>query len=420
MNGTLFCIFTLLYMLFGVIFYELRVLTFIDEVVTLLIALYAFFKILTRQIPFNKPFIIWLVVSFFYLIYSFVIESNEPEAIVSDFIMQSKPYLVFFGLLCIKPRLENLHFNLLQGVCWLSIFLLVAIYIHHPDDREVVTYGVMLTGEALSAVAILIGALYYLCCDRDSTATKLTTILIMSAGLLSPTSKFGATFVAAILILFFVGKPIKINLKYLIMGSVMLAAMFFVVKDEFIFYFVRDYQYNARPMLYIKMWEILSDYIPFGSGFATYANPASMIWYSPLYSKYNLDSIWGLGENSDMNFAADTYYPILAQFGYVGIALFIWFFYYIFKKINSCYNLTVDIKRYKTALIIVCYILIQATSNALANERCVVAMSILVLALYKFRPTTRLTPLNSFGLDFARSVDSNINNTTTDESTVNK
>lgn len=420
MNGTLFTIFTLMYMLFGVLFYELRVFTYIDETLTLIIALYAGYKILTRQIPFNKPFVIWLAISFFYLIYSLVIESNEQIAIVNDFIMQSKPYLVFFGLMCIKPRLERLHFDLLQGICWISLFLLIAIYFQHPDDREVVTYGVMLTGEALSAVAILIGTLYYLCCNRDSTASKITTILIMSAGLFSPTSKFGATFVAAILIIFFVSKPIKINLKYLTMGAVAIAVMFLVVKDEFIFYFVQDYQYNARPMLYIKMWEIMADYVPFGSGFATYANPASMIWYSPIYSKYNLENIWGLNEGVEMSFAADTYYPILAQFGYVGIALFIWFFYYLFKQINNHYNLTADIKRYKTALIIVSYILIQATSNALANERCVVAMTILVLALYKYRPKPRPSAINSFGLDFAKSVDDYSPDPKKDESTSNQ
>ena len=128
MNGTLFTIFTLMYMLFGVLFYELRVFTYIDETLTLIIALYAGYKILTRQIPFNKPFVIWLAISFFYLIYSLVIESNEQIAIVNDFIMQSKPYLVFFGLMCIKPRLERLHFDLLQGICWISLFLLIAIY----------------------------------------------------------------------------------------------------------------------------------------------------------------------------------------------------------------------------------------------------------------------------------------------------
>lgn len=409
MGGTFFCIMTLIYMLFGVLFYELRAVTYIDEAFSIAIALYACLAILMRKIPLNKPLIVWFAISFFYLIYSFVIESNVPQAIVSDFIMQSKPYLVFFGLMCIKPRLSPHHYTILQGICWLSLFMIVAIYVYHPDDRIVATSGVMLTGEALSAVAILIGALFYLCSDYDRAGTRVTTLLIMCAGILSPTSKFWAILVCVFVILFFVNRPLKVNLKYLLLGLLAVGAIIWFVKDEFIFYFVEDFEYNTRPMLYITMWDVLADYIPFGSGFGTYANPASMTWYSPIYEKYNLDVIWGLDEGNTEHFAADAYYPIFAQFGYVGIALFVIFFIYLFKQINSFYNATHDIKRYKTSLIIVAYILIQATSNSLANERIVLAMTILVLSLYRYSPAPILRVVHRFTPPIIKSDESTAN-----------
>jgi hypothetical protein len=83
---------------------------------------------------------------------------------------------------------------------------------------------------------------------------------------------------------------------------------------------------------------------------------------------------------------------------------------------NSLYEATADIKRYKTALIIVAYILIQATSNALANERSIIAMGILVLALYKYKPRPRYTAINSFGLDFAKSDNNPISDPTNENS----
>ena len=401
MSGTLFCIVFIAYMLFGVLFYELRVFTYIDEAMAILIAIYASWQMFVRRVPFNKPFIIWLIISFFYLAYSFVIKSNVPQAIVSDFVMQSKPYLVFFGLMCVQPKLSRQHFYILQTACWLFIALVIFIYIEHPSDRVVATSGVLLTGEALSALTILLGILFYLCSDGKLLSSKIISLLIMSVGVLSATSKFWATLVCAAAILLFVNKPIKFNLKYLLLGGAAMTIIFMIVKDEFFFYFVEDFEYTTRPMLYIKMWDVLADYIPFGSGFGTYANPASMTWYSPLYTKYDLDTIWGLEDGGEISFASDAYYPIFAQFGYVGIALFVCFFIYLFWRMNKLYSITQDIKRYRVSLMIICYIIIQATSNALANERSVIAMAILVLSLYRYINTTKSSALNSFGLDFA-------------------
>ena len=416
MSGALFCIVFIAYMLFGVLFYELRVFTYIDEVMAILIAVYASWQMFTRRVAVNKPFIIWLVISFFYLIYSFVIRSNVPQAIVSDFEMQSKPYLVFFGLMCVQPKLTKRHFNILQTACWLFVALVVFIYIEHPDDRAVATSGVLLTGEALSALTILLGILFYICSDSNKLSTKLTTLAIMGLGVLSATSKFWATFVCAAAVLLFVNKPIKFNIKYLCIGAVAAVAIFLLVKDEFIFYFIEDFEYSTRPMLYIKMWDILADYIPFGSGFGTYACPASMTWYSPLYSKYDMDAIWGLEDGGEISFASDAYYPLFAQFGYVGIVLFVCFIVYLFWRMNRLFALTQDIKRYRVSLMIVCYILIQATSNALANERSVIAMAILVLSLYKYANTTRSAPPNSLLTD---SYNQPINSKA-DEGTTNK
>ena len=111
-----------------------------------------------------------------------------------------------------------------------------------------------------------------------------------------------------------------------------------------------------------------------------------------------MDNIWGLAEGETL-FMSDTYYPTLAQFGYVGVALFVVFLWYIFKSMNKAYDKLHDIKRYKVSLIIVSYILIEATSSSFINERCITAMMILVMSLYKYQPK-RQTHIDMFGLKF--------------------
>lgn len=401
MKGTLFSILIVLYTVFGILLYELRVMTSIDEIFALSIAAYGIIMMAIGKMPKDKPFIIWLCIAAFYLGYSVLIKSNVQIAIANDFIMQTKPYMVFFGFLAIKPKLEREHWLFLQIFSWACIVMMAIIIYYYPHNREGTFVGELLTGEAFSATAILVAAMYYLSCENDSMLVRLSTILMMCIGLLAPTSKFLGILFCTLLILYTVNKPLKINIRYLLIAVVGFIVIAWLVWDDFVFYFLEDYEYNARPMLYMTMPKILNDYIPFGSGFATFANAASATWYSPLYEKYELDMIWGLAEGEAL-FVSDTYYPTLAQFGYVGIGLFIWLFVYIFGLMKRLFTETHDIKRYRVALMMIAYILIEATSNSFINERCVLAMILLALSLYKPESKRKVSELDSFGLKFIR------------------
>ena len=418
MNATLFCILTILYTIFGIIFYEFRFFTYIDESIAFAIAGYGVFRMIVGKEPKNKPFIIWLSIATFYLCYSLLIKSNVNIAIFNDFVMQVKPYMVLFGMMSLKPKLKSLHWLLLQIFSAFCTIVLILVYAYYYNrlNLGITVPGVILSGEAFSACAILIGALFYLSCnDSESFVIKLTTLLIMMLGMLVPTSKYIGIFICTFAILFFVNKPLKINFKYLTVGIIAIIAIGWLVKDEFIFYFIEDYEYNARPMLYMTMPKILNDYFPFGSGLGTFANAASAIWYSPLYEKYDLDMIWGLAEGEAL-FVSDTYYPTLAQFGYVGVALFIWFIAHIFHKMNEIYYNMHDLKRYRVALIIIAYTLIEATSNSFINERCILAMVILALSLYKFESKHKVSELDTFGLKFIQYTHKNKVNKLTNSS----
>jgi hypothetical protein len=76
-------------------------------------------------------------------------------------------------------------------------------------------------------------------------------------------------------------------------------------------------------MLYRASFQIAADYFPFGSGLATFGGWISAIFYSPIYSKYGLESISGLEQGG--TFITDTFWPyIIGQFGILGFFLYTW------------------------------------------------------------------------------------------------
>ncbi len=398
MSGTLFTILLTVYTVFGLLLYELRWFVWIDELVSLAIAGYACYAIWKHRVPQYKPLLILLGIEAFYLAYSFLIHSNVQVAILNDFVMQSKPYMTFFGLMCLKPQLEQKHMSFMAMSCIVCTAAMGVIYYFYPHNVEGTFSGELLTGAAFSSTAVLVAALFYLSCEKDNALVRTATILIMSIGLLAPTSKYMGSLLCSILIIAFVAQPLKVNIRYIVLGFIVFVAIAWAAWDDFILYFMEDTEYNARPVLYMHMPDILNDYFPFGSGFASYANAASGTWYSPLYEKYGMENIWGLTEGETL-FISDTYYPTLAQFGYVGIALFIAFIWYIFDCMNKAYGELHDIKRYKVALIIVSFVLIEATSSSFINERCITAMMILVMSLYKYQPK-RQVHIDMFGLKY--------------------
>ena len=107
--------------------------------------------------------------------------------------------------------------------------------------------------------------------------------------------------------------------------------------EESFFYFIEgitgeaETDTIARFVLYTTSIQILIDYFPFGCGFGSFATYASGLYYSHIYNQYGIENVWGISK-SFYSFIADTYYPSLAQFGFVGIMLYITFWIYVFKK----------------------------------------------------------------------------------------
>ncbi|MBQ0080980.1 MAG: hypothetical protein KBS95_05475 [Alistipes sp.] len=416
MSGKTISLIFMLYSIFGLLLYETRVLTDIDELTAFAFGLLVFIKTFTHKISFSKAFFLWILIDVFYLIYSFSLHLNEPIAVFSDFIMQSKPYMMFFALVALKPQLsrnEMIILRIFLILMLMSVLLIAYLYPHKDDSTHI---GELLTGAALSSVSMIFAAAYYIFSQNDSWITRLITIIIALPGFLHPTSKFVGQLIFMIFVMFFIKKKISFNIRYILMFTAILAIVSYAIWDDFKFYFLTDSMVNARPIMYIQMPSVLVDYAPFGSGFATYASFASGTWYSPLYSKYNMEYIWGLREG-EADFVADAYYPCLAQFGFVGIVLFIWLIVYVVRKSRKLYDKTLNLKQYKGSLIAVAIILIECTTASFSNERSIMHMILLYFAITPMRKDKRITQLDSFGLSFAKSIKKKVktNENTTDK-----
>ena len=170
--------------------------------------------------------------------------------------------------------------------------------------------------------AALLTASMYLLFKENTRKNVIRGIAILSIGLLSMKSKFYGEYVVFIALFYFLKSRLKPNLKTIISVVALVSAIVFFTWEKFNAYYVEgmedqtsNTERKARPESFKTARTIIfSDYIPFGSGLASFGTNAAAKYYS----------IWGLYPENPM-FLADAFYPTLAQYGLVGLFFFLWF-----------------------------------------------------------------------------------------------
>lgn len=288
-----------------------------------------------------------------------------------DFIIQMKPYLAFFCTYQLSPCLDEKQRKILQDLSLLlwGLFLPIGclgiinvnyLYstVYHPS-----CYAAIITSLAL----------IYLYCGKFTNKEKMIFIVMLIAGISSGRSKFYGFLALALFSVFYLGKVenLKFNLKNIVAVTILLVAILFVAREKIDIYFIQgltgdesdDKDLMARFVLYATSFLILADYIPFGSGFASFGTHASAVYYSDIYTKYGIDNVWGLSKSFN-KFIADTYYPSLAQFGLIGVLLFFFFWVYIIGKSIKHSKIINDSKLLTITILIIGYILIENIADA--------------------------------------------------------
>jgi hypothetical protein len=381
-------------LVFGVIFYDtIHYLGFdyVDEICTLLLFVLFLYKVFkSKTWEFNRLFLITIAVFIFYLVYSFCINSNTNAAILTDFLIQIKPYMAFFCVYALKPELSDNQKKIMrQTIILCSIYVIfVGVGMHISYDLVEYTFG---HPSRIATASTVLAFLYIYCSDyrRDD---KWIFILLLAIGILSGRSKHYGLFAACtLMVLYFRNlNSIKFSVKNICFSIIAIVIMILVSYQKIYSYFIlggfgqgREVSdLYARMALYYFSIFIIADYFPFGCGFGSYGTFASAEYYSPIYAKYGMDGMHGLSK-SFPDFIADTYYPALAQFGAAGIALFFAFWTYLTIRTFKAYNAGMH-KDALIALMVILFFLIECTSDStITHNRGMFMMMILGLLMKK-------------------------------------
>jgi hypothetical protein len=319
---------------------------------------------------FNKLFLTVLGIFIFYLIYSIVIRANSTVAILSDFIIQIKPYLAFFCVYAIHPNLtENQRKIIRQLVLLCSLYVLFVGIAYHIISYDVIKYTFGHESRLATASSIL--ALLYLYCSDYTKTDRMIFLLLLSLGILSGRSKHFGFFAICLLVILYFNESfrMKLNLRNLAFIMIAIAAAMFVARGKIYYYFITGgfgdgrtpNDLYARMALYYFALQIITDYLPFGTGFATYATYTSGMYYSPVYAKYGMQNMHGLTKEAP-TFIADTYFPALAQFGIAGVLLFFTFWIHLVMKTIKAHHKCG--KESTIAFVIIIFFMIECTSDA--------------------------------------------------------
>lgn len=334
-----------------------------DEILTVALLGYAFMKLwfLVKDKGRKTEINIYIGLMIFYLAYSFFIKITTPRGILLDFMQQLRPYAVFYLTWMMAPDFSPKQKKRIKWVMLLSFFGYLIAFKFKPS--LVTPYG---SGEsaALGQIALCCAMIYYLF-SKQTKRNRNIAILIMLLGLISGKSKYFGECVVFIALVIFVKSKINFTsvstlLKVAALGSVVI----FFTWTKFNAYYVEGFQEEAEAMARPATYEtgikiMFKDYIPFGSGFGSFGTAAAAKEYSPLYYKYQLNTIWGLNPENPM-FLADAFYPTLAEFGLVGLFFFLWFWKRRLWEANKIHNLIY----YRMALMCILALALESTADS--------------------------------------------------------
>lgn len=337
--------------------------------------------------------LLWVIIGImtFYAIYSVLFLSfNTVKYIIVDWIIELKPYIPWVVFFAIRPTLKESDRQIIK---YISLFNIVVSFLIALGGYSAVvaTIGHI----SIAGQVVFVSTLAYAYCSIDefggiSKSNLIAILLFFTMGLVCTRSKYYVEYICAIFFFVFYRPGVlrKLNLKHLMAFIALGLLIVFVSWNKFSYYYLTGnsdtfdpttVQTFARPVLFATGGLILIDFFPFGSGLASFATYASAANYSDLYYYYGIDKVYGLSPQMG-EFICDAFLPSLAQFGIVGLSLFIWFWVYVYRFLRPLARSAMAEYRYFIAVgsLAILFILIESTSgNAITKMSGFLAMSLL-------------------------------------------
>ena len=334
-----------------------------DEILTVLLLLYAITKqrFLVKDKKRMMEINIYIGLMIFYLVYSLIMRVTTPRGVYLDFLQQLRPYAVFYLTWMMAPQFSPKQQKRIKWVMLLSFIGYLFAFKFKPS--LVTPYGGA-ESAALGQIALCCAMIYYLF-SKQTKKNRNIAIIIMLLGLVSGKSKYFGECVCFIALVMFVKSRINFTsvstlLKLAALGAVVIFFTWTKFNAYYVEGFQEDAQEMARPITYQTGMQIMfHDYIPFGSGLGSFGTAAAAKEYSPIYYKYHLDEIWGLNPENPM-FLADAFYPTMAEYGIVGLFFFLWFWKRRLWEANKIPNLVY----YRMALMSILALALESTADS--------------------------------------------------------
>lgn len=334
-----------------------------DEILTVLLLLYAITKqrFLVKDKKRMMEINIYIGLMIFYLVYSLIMRVTTPRGVYLDFLQQLRPYAVFYLTWMMAPQFSPKQQKRIKWIMLLSFFGYLFAFKFKPS--LVTPYGGA-ESAALGQIALCCAMVYYLF-SKQTTKNRNIAILIMLLGLASGKSKnFGECVCFIALVMFVKSKINFTSVSTLLKLAALGAVVIFFTWTKFNAYYVEGFQEDAQAMSRPATYEtgmtiMFKDYIPFGSGLGSFGTAAAAKEYSPIYYKYHLDEVWGLDPSNPM-FLADAFYPTMAEYGIVGLFFFLWFWKRRLWEANKIPNLVY----YRMALMCILALALESTADS--------------------------------------------------------